>query len=89
MTKKDDNSQIREEDLHIRLLTVILLGHAGFMWFNEISELKCKDIEFKKDYVILKLRKSKTDIYRSGKVVLISKVSSSACPQSRLHKDSF
>ena len=30
----------------IRDLTMILLGYAGFLTFNEISELKCNDIIF-------------------------------------------
>ena len=61
---------------------MILSGCAGFLWFNEINQLKCKDVEFKDDYVIIKIRKGKTDVYRSGKDVLIAKGSPSACPQS-------
>lgn len=75
-----------DDVLHLRDLTMILLGYAGFLRFSEISELKCNDIEFRDDYVILQIRKSKTDVYRSGKEVLISKGSSSACPQSMLQK---
>ena len=72
--------------LHLRDLTMILLGFAGFLRFSEISHLKCSDVEFKEDYIILKIRKSKTDIYRSGKEVLISKGSSSACPHGMLQR---
>ena len=50
---------------------MILLGYAGFLRFNEISELKCNDIELKEDHVILKIKKSKTDVYRTVKEVLI------------------
>ena len=75
-----------EDVLHLRGLTMILLGYAGFLRFNEINELKCNDIEFKEDHVILKIRKSKTGVYRSGKDVLIAKGSSSACPQSMVYK---
>ena len=62
-----------EDVLHLRDLTMILLGYAGFLRFNEINELKCNDIEFKEDHVILKIRKSKTDVCRSGKGVFIAK----------------
>ena len=48
-----------EDVLHLRDLTTILLGYAGFLRFNEINELKCNDIEFKEDHFILKIRKSK------------------------------
>ena len=75
-----------DDVLHLRDLTMILLGYAGFLRFNEISELKCNDIQFKEHYIVLKIRKSKTDVYRCGKEVLISKGTSSACPQSMLQK---
>ena len=48
-----------DDVLHLRDLTMVLLGYARFLRFNEISELKCNDIEFKEDHVILKIRKSK------------------------------
>lgn len=72
--------------LHVRDLTMILLGYAGFLRFSEISQLRCNDIDFRDEYVILKIRKSKTDIYRSGKEVLIAKGSTSACPHGMLKK---
>ena len=58
-----------DDVLHLGDLTMILLGYAGFLRFNEINELKCNDIEFKEDHVILKIRKCKSDFYRSGKDV--------------------
>lgn len=64
----------------IRDLTMILIGYAGFLRFNEISELKCNDIVFYDDYLVLKIRKSKTDVYREGREVLIANGTSSACP---------
>ena len=75
-----------DDVLHVRDLTMILLGYAGFLRFNVISELKCNDIQFKEHYIVLKIRKSKTDVYRCGKEVLISKGTSSTCPQSMLQK---
>lgn len=64
----------------IRDLTMILIGYAGFLRYNEISELKCSDITFYDKHLVLKIRKSKTDVYREGREVLIVKGSSSACP---------
>lgn len=75
-----------DDVLHLRDLTMILLGYAGFLRFSEISQLMCNDVEFKDNYILLTIRKSKTDIYRSGKEVLISKGSTSACPYSMLQR---
>jgi hypothetical protein len=73
-----DNIKFVEEEIE-RLLT-------GFLRFKELSNLLCKDVEFKIDYIILKIEKSKTDIYRSGKEVLIPKGCSVACPYSILQR---
>lgn len=75
-----------DDILHIRDLTMIVLAFAGFLRFSELSQLRCNDIEFKSDYVVLKIRHSKTDVYRAGKEVLIAKGSSSACPYNLLKK---
>ena len=72
--------------LHLRDLTMILLGYAGFLRFSEISQLRCNDIDLKDEYVTLQIRKSKTDVYRNGKEVLICKGSSSACPHTMLSR---
>lgn len=70
----------------LRDLAMILIGYSGFLRYNEISELKCNDVEFKPDYIVLHIRKSKTDIYRSGRQVLIAKGSTSACPVAMLQR---
>ena len=70
----------------IRDLTMILLGYAGFLRFSEINEMKSNDIIVYDEHLVLKIRKSKTDIYREGKEVLITKGSSSACPYEMLKR---
>lgn len=72
--------------LVLRDLTMILIGYSGFLRFNEMSEMKCSDIEIRPDHLILFLRKSKTDVYRAGRQVLISKGVSSACPYNMLQR---
>ena len=42
---------------------MITLAYAGFLRFNELSNLHCNDISIKPDHMILKIRKSKTYIY--------------------------
>lgn len=72
--------------VHLRDLCMIMLGYAGFFRFNEINDLLCSDIEFKSDHLVVKIKKSKTDVYRKGKEVLIAKGNSSACPYTLLQK---
>lgn len=75
-----------EDIADLRDLSMILVGYAGFLRFDEISELKCSDVNFQDSFLVLKIRKSKTDMYRQGDEVLISKGSSSACPYEMLKK---
>ena len=66
--------------LIVRDLTMILLGFSGFLRFDEISNLKCKDISVFDDYLKIFLAHSKTDQYRRGNEILISKGHTVACP---------
>lgn len=70
----------------IRDLSMILCGYSGFLRFSEISELRCNDLVFHEDHVVLKITKSKTDVYRQGKEVLIAKGSTCACPYEMLKR---
>lgn len=72
----------------IRDLCMITLAYAGFLRFDEVSNLHCthNDVKFNSDHLVLNIRKSKTDVYRHGNEVLISKGSSLACPYNMLHK---
>ena len=64
----------------IRDLTMILLSFAGFLRFDEISSLMFKDVKVEENYLIVKIEKSKTDQYRQGNEILISKGETIACP---------
>ena len=66
--------------LIIRDLCMILLGFAGFLRFDELSNIRCNDIEFYEGYFKLVIPKSKTDQYRFGNEVLVSKGNTTACP---------
>ena len=50
----------------VRDLTMILLGFAGFLRYDELSSVRCKDVTFHDNYVIIFISKSKTDQYRNG-----------------------
>lgn len=70
----------------LRDLTMILLSYAGFLRFDEVSNLRRNDISIKSEYLSLSIKKSKTDIYRGGKEVLISRGQTSACPVTMLQR---
>ena len=72
--------------LILRDLSMILIGFAGFLRFDELVELRCSDINFQEEYLSVQIRKSKTDVYRSGNEILVSKGTSSACPYKMLQK---
>ena len=65
---------------------MILISFAGFLRFDEMSNLKCCDIKFFQDYMSVDIKKSKTDQYRQGNEVLISRGQTSACPIKMLLK---
>ena len=56
----------------LRLVTMCLICYAGFLRFSELVNLKRSNIKFYSDHVNLNIEKSKTDIYREGKDVIIS-----------------
>ena len=68
--------------LIVRDLTMILLCFSGFLRYDEVSSLLCKNVKIKDNFLVLYIKKSKTDQYCNGNEVLITKGSSSACPYS-------
>ena len=72
--------------IDLRDLAMIVICYSGFLRFSEVSELKCNDITFKVDHLVIKIRKSKTDIYRSGNEILIAKGCTSACTFTMLER---
>lgn len=67
-----------EDLLVIRDLTMILLSYAGFLRYDEISSLLCRDVKVFDDYLVIYINKSKTDQYRHGNEVVIAKGSTVA-----------
>ncbi|KAK3107923.1 hypothetical protein FSP39_025264 [Pinctada imbricata] len=66
--------------LVVRDLCMILTAFAAFLRFDELVSLKCNDIRFFDNYFSIKIRKSKTDQYRMGSEVIVSKGDTVACP---------
>ncbi|XP_072175243.1 integrase/recombinase xerD homolog [Diadema setosum] len=69
-----------EDLLVLRDLAYIVISFAGFLRFNEMQSLRASDICFYDDHMSLQLNKSKTDQYRKGSTVVLSRGESSACP---------
>ena len=61
-------------------LTMMLLSYPGFLRFDEISKIKCKDIHIFDNYLKITIGSSKTDQYRQGNEIYISKGQTIACP---------
>lgn len=70
----------------IRDLSMILLAFVGFLRYDELSSLKCYDITFFDNYMSVRICKSKTDRYRLGDKILVSKGSTVACPLTMLRQ---
>ena len=79
-----DTSDSTLKDL--RLLAMCSLSYAGFLRYDELSNLKANNLTFSEDYLDIFVEKSKTDCYRNGKNVLIAKLNNQYCPVSILQR---
>ena len=48
--------------VHLRDLCMITLAYAGFLRFDEVSNLHCNDVKFNSDHLVLNIRRSKADV---------------------------
>ena len=69
----------------LRSLCMFIIAFAGFLRSAEVLNLKSHDILFHDTHVSLFIQKSKTDIYREGSWVILSKTASNLCPVKILH----
>lgn len=46
--------------IDLRDLVMIILGYAGIMRMDEVNELRCYDVQFKSDHLVINVRHSKT-----------------------------
>jgi integrase len=81
-----DTYSAETDILIVRDLCMIVLCYSGFLRFDEVSNLRCNDIAFFAEHFSIQIRKSKTDVYRSGKEIVINKGSTSACPYNVLKR---
>lgn len=63
-----------------------LISYAGFLRFSELVHLRRSDIVINEISVNLFVQKSKTDRFRKGSNVLISRTYTSTCPVTMLER---
>jgi integrase len=68
----------------LQILTLIVVGFAGFFRFDDLSQIKGKDIQFHQGYCTIFLPKRKNDQFRSGGLTYLYQSGFSTCPVSIL-----
>ena len=68
----------------LRTFNLCLLGFCGFLRYDELSNIRRYDIVFSDTFMKIFIEKSKTDIYREGAWVYISKGDTDICPVKNL-----
>ena len=77
LIQKVYESLITEENAYnMRSICVILVAYAGFLRSQELLGIRRSDIIFDTLYMSIFIEKSKTDIYRDGAWVIISRTNS-------------
>lgn len=71
---------------NLRLACMCLLGYAGFLRFSELANIRRSHVFFHDSYIKLFLEASKTDVYREGREVVISKTGNITCPVNMLQR---
>ena len=75
------NEQFTIDNLmNLRTVTMCVVAFAGFFRFNELVHIKLEHLDFVPGGVNIFIPSSKTDVYRSGKHVMISKGHTTSCP---------
>ena len=69
-----------------RFMAMALLAFAGFLRFDELANLKLKDLALHDTHFELFIESSKTDQYREGAIVPIVKSGTDLCPWGNLEK---
>ncbi|XP_071175685.1 integrase/recombinase xerD homolog [Mytilus edulis] len=78
----NDKSNLKD----VRIACMCLISFAGFLRYSELANLTRNNIVFHDSYISLLIESSKTDIYREGRDVLISKTDKITCPVKMLMK---
>ena len=81
------NEYEHSRELPIRRdISMALLLFAGFFRFKELAALEIQDISISETHLTVKVTKSKTDQYRKGNEVVISRSGKVSCPVLNLER---
>ena len=72
--------------VEVRLAAICLLAFSAFLRFDEIVKIRCCDLDFQPQHMVVIIRSSKTDQYRQGDQVLIARSGTSTCPVAMLEQ---
>ena len=70
----------------LRLATMSVISFAGLFRSKELLNIRVCDVSLKDDHVKIHVASSKTDVYREGQDVFISRSNTNACPGLLLDK---
>ena len=70
----------------IRLMASSLLAYAAFLRYDEVSKLRCCDVQLGPTSMAIHISSSKTDQFRQGDEVLVSRTSSPTCPVAMMER---
>ena len=70
----------------VRVVAICLLGFAGFLRFSEIEMLKESDVQIFQEHMEIFIESSKTDQYRDGAWISISRSNSATYPVAMLER---
>ena len=70
----------------VRLLAICLVAFAGFLRSDELTRLRCKDVTFNEDGMVINAVSSKTDQFREGASLVIARTGTPTCPVSMMQK---
>ena len=68
------------------MLAVCLVAFAGFLHCNELIKLKCSDITFNAEDMVINVQSSKTNQYRECASLVIAHTGSVTCPVSMMER---
>ena len=68
--------------IQLRDLALFILLFSGFLRFSEAQNLLCSDVKILSTHLELKIRSFKTDLFRTGDIVLIARTETVSCPVS-------
>ena len=70
----------RNDVSKLRICVLFLLWFSGYLRYSELSNIKMNNLEFQDAHVKITIAKSKTDMYRIGSSVIITKTDNDLCP---------